>query len=137
MAYQTYRFAMKSEELRGASQANICRVALNSDADAVTFAANLELVFAADVQTVDSVLRSNYVLPYPSGTNAEARFVMRDAAGHVQTERIYDLVSGFDAVGFSTAIVSSGALIVLPQYSGFGGVVVSVQPAVFVPGQSQ
>lgn len=136
MAYVGYRLAMKSEEQRGASQPNICRLAFNSDADALTFAANLELVYAADVQTIDTVLRSNYALPYPAGTNLEARFVMRDSAGHVQTERLYDCISGLSVVSFGAAIVSSGALIVLPQYSGFGGPVTSVQVATFQPGQS-
>jgi len=136
MAYQTYRFAMKSEEQRGASQANICRVALNSDADALLFAANLELVFAADVQTIDTVLRSNYALPYPVGTNLEMRFVMRDAVGRVQTERLYDMASGFDVEALAAGIVASGPLIVMPQYSGFGGPVVSVQPAIFIPNAS-
>lgn len=127
---------MKSEEQRGASQPNIIRLAFNSDADALTFAANAELVFAADVQTIDTVLRSNYALPYPAGTNVEYRFVMRDAVGHVQTERVYDVLSATTAAAFATALTSSGLLLVLPQYSGFGGAIVSAQIAAFQPNQS-
>lgn len=136
MAYRSYRFSMRSEESRGASQPNIVRVALNSDADAATFADNLALVFDAEVETIDTILRSDYSLPYPAGTNTEVRFVMRDADSHVQTERLYDGITAFDAEGFAGAIVSSAPLLVLPRGAGFGGAIVSVQPAIFVPAQS-
>lgn len=136
MAYQTYRFSLRSEETRGAAQPNIIRILLNSDADAAIFADNLASMFDAEVETIDTVILEDYALPYPTGTNVEARFVMRDNDNHVQTERLYSLQSPFDVEGFASAIVAASTYIVLPRGAGFGGPVVSVQPAVFIPSQS-
>lgn len=132
MAYQKYRFSMKSEELRGAGQPNIAYVMLNSDADAILFAQNLEVAYQADVVTVDLERATNYTLPYPAGSNSLTRLVLRDDFGHVDTEYIYDFKAGADAAALASALIGAGVL--LP---GFGfHPATSVQVTVFTPGES-
>lgn len=135
-----YRFSLKSEELRGASQPNILYVELASDGDATIFASNLEAVFSADCVTVDSELSTNYALPYPAGSNREFRMVMRDATGIVQTERLYDVSDTTVPKTFSDALIAASGFLILPRSVGGvvtpGGVITSVQVAEFDPTQS-
>lgn len=127
-----FRFSLKSEELRGASQPNIAYIELASEADAILFAQNLETAFQADVVTVDEELATNYTLPYPAGTGSLVRMVMRDVIGRVDTEYVYDLKAGADPAALAAALV---AVPILMPSQGFGQVQ-SIQTAVFQPGES-
>ncbi len=132
MAFNRYRFTLKSEELRGAGQPNIIYVGLASDADAATFAGNLEVAYAADVVTVDSEIATNYALPYPVGTGSLVRMVMRSATGIVDTEYFYDLKAGSDVSALSSQLITDGIL--LPV--GTLPAAASINMAVFTPGES-
>lgn len=111
MAYKVYNISLKSKELRGATQPNIIRLAFNSDADALTFKTNLEQLFAAKVVSVDVALSSDHTLPYPAGTNRQARCAMWDDAGQTNQLRILDLVDGFEPKAFSDNLIAAGILI--------------------------
>lgn len=140
MAYQKYRFTLKSEELRGAGTPNIVYMLLNSDADAAIFADNLEKVFDANVVTVDVEIATNYALPYPQGTNREFRMVFRDGSFIVQTERIYNVLPNVSTDTFSASLVAAANYLILPKASGGvvtpGGQITSCNIAVFNPTQS-
>jgi hypothetical protein len=100
----SYRFTLKSEEQEGASQSNNVYIDLANDADAILMAGNLETAFAADVVTVDTVVNRNYTLPYPAGTNASWRYVIR--AGpfvSVQTERVFNVKGTASAESFASS----------------------------------
>lgn len=127
----TYRFALKSEELYGASQPNILEVGLASDADALIFKDNLNLAFDADVISVDAKLASDYSLPYPLGSNRELRGVMRDAVAGTETFRLYNVDPAYDDQALAAALIAAGLL--LPRSLT---AVTSINFAEFYPGQS-
>lgn len=122
MAVAEYIFSMKSEEEQGASQPNIVRVDLASDADASTFATNLETLFSADVVSIDKLVQSNYTLPYPAGTDRAWRVVIRTPGATpfhaVQTEYLFDVDTAANASAFAAAWIDlTGAFWLPPDYS--------------------
>lgn len=127
----TYRFSLKSEELYGAAQPNIIEVGLASDADALVFEGNLNLMFDALVISVDSKLASNYALPYPVGSNRELRGVMRDAVAGTETFRLYNIDPAYSSDSLAAALIADGLL--LPRSLT---ACTSINFAEFLPGQS-
>jgi hypothetical protein len=127
----TYRFALKSEELYGAGQPNILEVGLASDADALIFKDNLELSFDGIVISVDTKLASDYTLPYPTGSNRELRGVMRDAVAGTETFRLYNVDPAYNDQTLAVALIAAGLL--LPR--SFTAAV-SINFAEFYPGKS-
>lgn len=111
MAYQPYRFTLKSEEQRGAGQANIIRVELNSDADADIFASNLEALFEAEVASINTVLASNYALPYPAGTGVTARMNMFGADFQNHNQHLREIAVGADVNDMAADLMAAGILL--------------------------
>jgi len=126
-----YRFSLKSEELRGAGQPNIVRMNLASDADAILFAGNLEVAFAADVVTVDLETPGNYAIPYPVGTGRVYRVAMRDATSHWYNEFLQDVLVANDPSTLAAQLVADGIL--LPTNKGAAVQVIITD---FTPGAS-
>lgn len=97
MAYEVYTFSLKSEEERGATQPNIARIALDSDADALQFGENLESLFSAKLLSINKRVSENYSLPYPAGTGVQGRCALWTSAQEYQM-RLRELVVAHDAV---------------------------------------
>jgi len=108
-----YSFVLASEEQRGASKPNIVRVGLDSDADALIFKDNLELGFAAQVVSINKVLSEDYSLPYPSGTNYQARITMwtSTAISRTAQARIRNVSAGVDVEAAAAALIAAGILL--------------------------
>ena len=88
-----YRFNLRSQELKGATQLNGLYLGLDSDAAAGAFAANLETVFSARVISSDKVTSRDYTDTPPAATGLTYRVHLRDAAGTLETSWINNVVS--------------------------------------------
>jgi len=103
-----YRFTLKSEEQRGASQPNIIRIGLASDADADTFAGNLAQICSAEVASIDSTLAEDYALPYPEGTGVTARMAMFGDNFTTHNQHILEWKAGADPAALAAALITAG-----------------------------
>lgn len=130
-----YRFSLKSEEQRGATQPNILEIGLASDADAALFAVNLSLAFTAHVVSWTLLMNSDYSLPYPVGTDSMSRTALTDGIGNWQNVRIYDTPTPFDPTTRTAALITAGFQIVSRDGTAFY-VPVSGNCQVFTPGHS-
>lgn len=127
-----YTFSLKSGEQEGATKPNIIRIGLANDADAETFKANLEAIFAADVVTVNVVLSSDYTLPYPDGTPQLARCAMWDDTSQTEQLTVKSLIHDFAPIAFGESLVAAG---ILMGPNGDDHPAVQVNPYVITPGQ--
>lgn len=134
MAYKVYRITLKSEEQRGSGKPNIVELMLNSDADAVTFGANLELLTQAKVVSIDAVVSTNYALPYPAGKDKMVRCAAW-LSPYEYSFRVYDVPDAFDINARPAALIAAGFQMVSPDRATFRVPdVINVQ--VFTPGAS-
>lgn len=107
-----YDFALKSEEVHGASQPNILRIGLASDADAAIFAANLESLFSADVVTANKKMDGGlYTKPYPAGTDRTWRVSMKSDENQWDTQHLLNIKSSANAADFAASLPASHALL--------------------------
>lgn len=134
-AVPPYRHTLKSQEQRGSSKPNIIELGFASDADAVTFGANLALVCSAFNVSIDHELASNYATPYPAGKNAMTRTALNDGAGHWGQLVIYDTPDAFAPVDRQAALVAAGFNIVMPDLMTTY-LITSAATQVFTPGNS-
>jgi len=134
MAYEIYTFSLKSQEQEGATKPNIIRIGLNSEADADQFKTNLENAFSADVVTVNKVLQSDYSLPYPDGTDAQARMAVWDVLSQTTNLRLRDWKHDTNVIDFADALVAAG---LKTGPNGDDQPAVSVNVTIFRPTQFQ
>jgi len=131
MATNIYRVTLKSQEQRGASQPNIVELGFASDGDATQFGQNLATICSAKCVTVDNMISTDYVLPYPEGTNGMTRSALTNGSGQWMQMRVYDIPSAFNPVTRAAALITAGFLmypsLIAPT---------SVNITVFEPGQS-
>jgi hypothetical protein len=111
MAGTTYRFTLKSEEQRGAAQPNILRINLDSDADADTFASNLQAICSAEVASIDTVISQDYTLPYPAGTGVTARMAMFGEDFTTHNQHLREWAVGADPDAMAQALLAGGILL--------------------------
>lgn len=105
---ERYRFSLKSEELRGAGQPNILYIMLEDDADAALMKTNLEVLFAADVVTIDKVLARDYSQPYPAGSSRVLRGAMWDDSFHEAQMMLYNVSAATNEKTLAAALIAAG-----------------------------
>jgi len=134
MAYKKYVFTCKSQEQEGASSLNSVSVRLNSDEDAITFAANLESLFSVNVITIDYVLSDDYALPYPAGTAYNARLAMWTDTGRTSQARIRNIKAGIDWEVKETALIAAGLYV--DDGGATDALITTINTTLFKPGVS-
>lgn len=127
-----YRFSLKSQEDRGATQPNIAYIELASDADAAIFAANLEAAFSAHVVTYTSELSTDYSLPYPAGTGVLARCQFWGTDFTTYNAHLRELKVGADVEAMAAGMIANGLLMPNSAFS----VPDSINVTVIKPGTS-